>query len=163
MAHPPRCWAKSIWSAANPDREYGMRHAAWSSHRPCGGLRAGGWCHGCRRDRTAATPCASRCLGAKTSGELQPVDRRMRELLARRRWRAAGLLQHRLCLSAAGHPLSQPGRSAERPLEKVIRQIAKHFARGVIPLLLLRNTVDFLRRHAFPPSRDTIRIGRFEP
>src|ERR1700750_1339150 len=62
----------------------------------------------------------------------------MRQLLARRRGRGAGVLQHRLCLSAEAGALSQPGRSAQRTAEKIAASTGaecrgKHFAAAVIP------------------------------
>src|SRR4051794_15558512 len=63
----------------------------------------------------------------------------MRQLLARRRGRSAGVFQHRLCLPAEAGALSQSGRSGRRPAEKVT-----FFARSAFPQ----------RRNAIPLMRD---------
>jgi hypothetical protein len=61
-------------------------------------------------------------LDAEWPAELQPVDRRLRQLRARRRQRADGMLEYRFFLSAQndslhsaltsrGEPRSRPGRN----------------------------------------------------
>ncbi len=73
----------------------------------------------------------------------------MRELRARRRGRAAGLLQHRLCLSAESDPMSRSGRPDERTCEEVTGKIT-----NTLPAALFRccfaKRCGFLAATCFP-------------
>ena len=87
----------------------GKRHAAKSRRRTS---RSRADPRHCRLQRACcggtghpASPCAKGCFGSYRSAELRPMDRRMRQLHARRQGRGPGLLQHRFCLPAQGDPL----------------------------------------------------------
>jgi len=108
-------------------------------------------------------------FGSDRPTELQPLDRRMRQLHARRQGRAGGLFQHRLCLPAQADPLPRHAMifgnasrcsvhcTAARKSPGSSRD--KHSTRRIIPFVAPQNVIGILRRCAFPQSRGTLPIG----